>query len=98
MAERDEVLSILKHEIIDLKERFGVRRIGLFGSIIRNEASDKSDIDILVELDPASISYRKYLDFEIYLQSFFSRTIDIVTTDGLSPYIYPYISREVIWV
>jgi predicted nucleotidyltransferase len=98
MTERDEVLSILKRKAHDLKDRFGVTNVGLFGSVVRDEAKDSSDLDLLIELDPESITYKKYLDLEVYLQSLFPRKIEIVTTDGVSPYILPYISREVVWV
>ena len=97
MTERDEVLSILKREANDLKDRFGVIHIGLFGSVVRDEAKDSSDLDLLIELDPVSITYQKYLDLELYLQSLFSRKVEILTTDGVSPYILPYISQEVVW-
>lgn len=97
MTERDEVLSVLKGEVIREKNRFGIRKIGIFGSIVRDEASGQSDLDILVEFDPELVSYQKYLDLERYLQSLFPRKVEIVTTDGVSPYIMPYISREVIW-
>ena len=98
MTERDEVLSILKRESHDLKDRFGVIKVGLFGSVVRNEAGDSSDLDLLIELDPESVTYKKYLDLEAYLQSLFPRKIEIITTEGVSPYILPYISREVVWV
>ncbi|WP_181391260.1 nucleotidyltransferase family protein [Methanospirillum stamsii] len=98
MTEREEVLSILKRESHDLKDRFGVLKVGLFGSVVRNEAGESSDIDLFIELDPESVTYKKYLDLEVYLQSLFPRKIEIVTTDGVSPYILPYISREVVWV
>ncbi|QXO95391.1 nucleotidyltransferase family protein [Methanospirillum purgamenti] len=98
MTERDEVLSILKRKAHDLKDRFGVTNVGLFGSVVRDEAKESSDLDLLIELDPESITYKKYLDLEVYLQSLFPRKIEIVTTDGVSPYILPYISREVVWV
>ena len=94
MTERDEVLSALKREVMNVKARFGVRRMGLYGSVVRDEAGDQSDIDIPIELDLESVSYQKYLDLEQYLQSLFSRRVDIVTTDGVSKYILPYISRE----
>ncbi len=98
MTERDEVLSVLKRKVMIMKDRFGVRRMGLFGSVVRDEAGVQSDIDILIELDSESVSYQKYLDLEEYLQSLFSRKVEIVTTDGVSKYIIPYISREVVWV
>ncbi len=98
MTERDEVISVLKREVIGVKDRFGIKRIGLFGSVVRNEAYKTSDLDILIEFDPATVSYRKYLDLEELLQSLFPRPVEIVTTDGVSPYILPAISREVIWI
>jgi len=98
MTERDEIVSILRNEVMREQDRFGVMKMGLFGSVARNEANDTSDIDILIEFDPSSVTYRKYLDLETYLQSLFPRKIEIVTTDGISPYILPYISREVVWV
>ncbi len=69
MTDRDEVLSVLNREVIGLKDRFGIKRIGLFGSVVRNEATHTSDLDILIEFDPATITYRKYLDLEEFLQS-----------------------------
>ena len=57
-----------------------------------------SDIDLFIELDNETVTYPKYLDLESYLLSLFLRKIEIDTTDGVSPYILPYISREVVWV
>ena len=85
--------------LISLCQQHGVRDMALFGSAAGEGFNpETSDIDILIEFDPASVTYRKYLDLETYLQSLFPRKIEIVTTDGISPYILPYISREVVWV
>jgi len=98
LTERDEILSILKRESHGLKDRFGVLKVGLFGSVVRDEAGERSDIDLLIEFDPESVTYRKYPDPEVYFQSLFHRIGEIVTTDGVSPYILLYISQEVVWV
>ncbi|HOJ96402.1 MAG TPA: nucleotidyltransferase family protein [Methanospirillum sp.] len=98
LTKRDVILSILKRESHNLKDRFGVLKVGLFGSVVRDEAGERSDIDLLIEFDPEWVTYKKYLDLELYLQSLFPRKVEIVTTDGVSPYILPYISQEVIWV
>ncbi len=50
MLKSDEILDFLKQHKKDLETRFSVRRIGLFGSVLRGSAGDKSDVDILVEL------------------------------------------------
>ena len=83
MTEREEVLSILKRESHDLKDRFGVLKVGLFGSVVRDEAGESSDIDLFIELDPESVTYKKYLDLEVYLQSLFPRKVEIVTRKDL---------------
>jgi len=98
MTERDEVLFILRREAPVLKEQFGVTKIGLFGSVARNEAGEQSDIDLLIELDPDVVRYSKYCDLEDYLQSLFRRRVDIITTDGVSPHFKPYMYEDVVWV
>jgi predicted nucleotidyltransferase len=50
MLKSDEILDFLKQHRQDIEARFSVKRIGLFGSVLRGSASDSSDVDILVEL------------------------------------------------
>ena len=74
---------------------FGVLRCGLFGSYVRNEASDNSDIDILVEFNPDKKNYRNYIRLVFFLEKLLGMPVDIVTKESLSPYIGPHILREV---
>jgi len=62
LTERDVVLSILKRESQNWKDRFGVLKVGLFGSKVRDEAGERGDIDLLIEFDPESVNYKKYPD------------------------------------
>lgn len=88
--------------IIDNKETiksFGVTEIGLFGSYVRDEQTENSDIDILVDYDIDKISYSKYFNFCEFIETIFNENkIDIVTKNGLSQYIGPHILREVNYV
>ncbi len=88
--------------ILDNKETiksFGVTEIGLFGSYVRNEQTEDSDIDILVDYDIHKISYVKYFNFCEFIETIFNKNkIDIVTKNGLSQYIGPHILREVNYV
>ena len=61
------------------KNRFGIKKIGLFDSVVRNDANQTSDLDILIEFDPATVPYRKYLDLKKFHQSVFPRPIEILT-------------------
>jgi len=77
LTERDVILSILKRESHNLKDRFGVLKVGLFGSVVRDEAGERSDNDLLIEFDPESVPYKKYPDPEMYLLSLLPRIGEI---------------------
>jgi uncharacterized protein len=49
---REQALEILKREVPSLRAQFGVERIGIFGSVARDEAVDESDVDLVVEMTP----------------------------------------------
>jgi predicted nucleotidyltransferase/plasmid stability protein len=72
----------------------GVRRIGLFGSILRGTAHTDSDVDVLVEFDPAEKTYDRFAALASYLERLLDTRVDLVTTEGLSPFIGPRILEE----
>lgn len=76
----------------------GVRRLGIFGSYSRGEAGPASDIDVLVSFEPKSHTYDNLFDVGEALEEAFHRKVDLVTEEGLSPYIGPDILREVKYV
>jgi len=62
----DEIKETLKKHEKELKEKYGVKEIGIFGSYLRGEAKEGSDLDILVEFEK-SIGFFKFLELEEYL-------------------------------
>ena len=88
--------------IIDNKEAiksFGVTEIGLFGSYVRDEQTDKSDIDLLIHYDIKEINMKKFMNFCFMMDDLFSEIkVDVVTKNGLSQFIGPYILKEVEYV
>lgn len=94
MKNRDDILGLLSRHQEEIKD-YGVIRCGLFGSYVRNEASDNSDIDILVEFYPDKKSYRNYIRLVFFLEDLLGMPVDLVTKESLSPYIGPHIMREV---
>ncbi len=90
-----DVIDILKSHEGEIKKRFGVRRIGLFGSFARGEQKDTSDVDILVEFEEQT--FDNFMNLAFFLESLFSRRVELVTPDSLSPYIAPYVRKEVVW-
>lgn len=89
------VLKVLRKERAELTRRFGVTELALFGSIARNEATETSDIDILVSFDGPATSAR-YFGVQFHLEDLFERPIDLVTQAALRPELRPYIEREAI--
>ncbi|MFZ4857159.1 MAG: nucleotidyltransferase family protein [Desulfuromonadaceae bacterium] len=73
----------------------GVRRIGLFGSFARNQGRARSDLDFLVEFEQPT--FDNYMNLAFSLEKLFGRHVDLVTSDGLSSHVRPYIEKEVLW-
>ena len=90
-----EVQNIIRSHAYDIKARFSVRRIGIFGSFARGEEKDSSDIDIIVEFERPT--FRNFMDLSFYLEDLLGRQVDLVTVKGLHPRIRPYVEKDVIW-
>lgn len=82
----------------DALQKFGVNRIGIFGSVARGEATEKSDIDLLVEFDPAKKTYRNYVGTATFIEELLGRSVDLVTPQALSPYIKPHVLKDIRYV
>lgn len=85
--------KILKSQKKLLKEKFQVKKIGVFGSFARNEQSAESDIDILVEFY-GPIGW-DFFDLQEYLENILQREVDLVTEKALKPQIKTTILKEV---
>mgnify|MGYP001393671173 CR=1 FL=1 len=97
MTNRDFILNTIKANKAQIN-KFGVNNIGLFGSYARNEQREDSDIDILVEFDPEKENFDNFMAICDILEGLFkNKKIEIVTRNGLSPYIGPRILKEVVY-
>jgi hypothetical protein len=94
---RDDVLERLSLRRDELRTRFGVGSIALFGSYARDEARPESDVDLLVEFErtPTFLSYMELIEF---LEQLFGTRVDIATPNKLKPRARPYVERELIRV
>lgn len=80
-----------------LLKDYGVRRIGLFGSYLRHQETEESDIDLLVDADE-SMSLLRFAELQDRLCEIFEHQIDLVSINGISKYIKPTVMREVEFV
>jgi len=90
----DEIKEILKKHETGLKEKYRVKKIGIFGSYLRGEAKEESDLDILVEFEKP-IGFFKFLELEEYLSNLLGIKVDLVSKKALKPHIGKYILEEV---
>lgn len=74
--------------------RFGVRRLALFGSVLRGDARPDSDVDLLIEFDPDQKTFDHFMGLAFFLEDLLGRRVEIVTPEFMSPYIGPHILRE----
>ena len=92
---RDEVLNVLRAHKPILSQRFGVRELALFGSVVRNQVTRDSDIDILVRFDGPATS-KAYFGTQFYLEDLLGHPVDLVTNKALRAELRPYIEREAV--
>jgi predicted nucleotidyltransferase len=94
---KQDVIQILqKHQ--GKLNNFGVNRLGLFGSFVRNTASNESDIDLLVVFEASQKNFNNFMNLSFFLEDLLGRKVDLVTLESLSPYIGKSILQEVEYV
>jgi predicted nucleotidyltransferase len=94
-----------KHDIIaKLKENeaalwaHGAAHAALFGSVARGDQRPDSDIDIMIELDPAArVTMFDYVDIKEYIEGLFQAPVDVVNRDGLKPFVRPHAAADAIY-
>ena len=89
-----EVFKTLSDHSAQLKD-LGVKKVGIFGSFVRGEQTPESDIDLLVQFEPAKKNFDNFIHLSQLLEDLLQRRVEIVTTEALSPYIGPHILSEV---
>ena len=95
MDARNDVLNKLRQLKDELALRYHVKSIGLFGSVARGEQAPGSDIDILVEFDPA-IGLLKFIELEEFLSDRLGRKVDLVSRKALKPQIGRVVLSELV--
>lgn len=79
----------------DTLNKFGVKKIGLFGSYARNKQKPDSDIDILVEFEKGKKTFDNYMDLKFYLEELFDTDVDLVVKEAIKIQLKKNILRNV---
>ena len=98
MKTLNEIKKILSEHKKELKEKYKVKTIGIFGSYARGEQKETSDIDILIDYyEP--ISLLKLIELENYLSELFGIKVDLITKNSIhNPYLKKSIEEDLIYV
>lgn len=85
MLSQQEILDVLSKNLNTWQEKYGVKRIGLFGSYSREDQNESSDIDVLVEFKDLDLSFDHYIELKFDLEDHFHKPVDLVIVDDIKP-------------
>jgi uncharacterized protein len=95
MNERDDIIAILRAALPDLRQRWPIRSLALFGSMARGDATEASDVDLLVEFDKP-VALFSFLALEEELERLVHRHVDLVSRPSLKPFIGQRVLAEAV--
>ena len=91
-----DIKEKLKSALPDLRKRYPIEKLGLFGSVTRTDFTDKSDIDIMVEFN-GEIGW-EFIDLAEELEKMLGRKVDLVSSRAIKAHYLPYIQKDLIYV
>ncbi|MGA1861430.1 nucleotidyltransferase family protein [Deferribacter thermophilus] len=83
MKTLEDIKQLLMKHKSEIKERFGVKNLYIFGSYVRGEQTPESDIDILVEFEKGKKTFRNYMGLKFYLEELFEKKVDLVIKEAV---------------
>lgn len=93
----ENIKDIVSDHLSFLSETYNVKKVGIFGSVVRGEQKKSSDIDMLVELSKP-IGLFKFVELENFLSKVLKRKVDLTTKNAIKPLIKEEILKETIYV
>ena len=95
MKTRNQIIAFLTENKQQIQDKYKVNKIALFGSFARDEATEKSDIDILVDMSP---SFDNFFDLKYFLEDEFKTTVDLGKEKNMRLFIKNKIQEDLIYV
>ena len=89
---KEKIKEIIR-EHKEILKKYKVKSVALFGSYVRNEQKEDSDIDLLVEFEKDT--YHNFINLIFSLEELLKKEITVVSKEDLSPYIQPYVLKEI---
>jgi len=94
VRDKQDLLQRL-HEVREEILSRGVLKLGLFGSFVRGNSDESSDVDLLVQFAPPQKCFDNFMSLSFLLEDVLQRSVELVTTEAISPHLGPQILSEV---
>ncbi|HJJ69712.1 MAG TPA: nucleotidyltransferase family protein [Methanocorpusculum sp.] len=94
---RNEVLEKLEVHLPEIRERFGIVTLGIFGSVSRGEDTENSDVDVLYLFEEGRGDLFEFIAFHEYLEELFGRKVDLVSVEYIDRHLKPYIQADALF-
>ena len=92
---KEELKKLISEAVINDPTKDNIEKVSLFGSYLRNEAKDDSDVDVLVEFKPtAKIGFFEFVRFQRRLSDFVGKKVDLLTPEAISKFLREKILKE----
>ena len=92
---KEVVVTLPKDHIREIRQRFSVQRLCLFGSVVRDESVDDSDVDVLVVFSQKA-TFDRFMDLKFYLEELLGTRVDLVAEKALRPQVRQAIEGEIV--
>lgn len=93
---KSQILALLEEHIEEIRERFGIVSLGIFGSVARGEDTPESDVDVLYLFQEGKGSMNTIIPLMHYLEDLFGRKVDLVSLNYISPLIEEQVKADAI--
>jgi predicted nucleotidyltransferase len=92
------IVNILRDNASEIRDRFGVDRLGVFGSASRGQETPASDVDILVGFEEGKKTFDNFMELKFHLDDLFGRKVDLITFESIHPLMKDRIIKEAVYV
>ena len=92
---KDEIIDYLRNSKQRFAREYGVRRIGLFGSVVSGRSTEANDLDVLVDMEAPTLD--RYMDLKFELEDRFGVQVDLVLSDSVKDRLKPVIEQETVY-
>ena len=93
-----DTIQLIKDHRPEIRRRFWVERLGVFGSVSRGDETPTSDVDILVGFEEGKKTFDNFMDLKFYLEELLGREVDLITFESIHPLMRERILQEAVYV